>query len=60
MVLVQKNFLKIIKYVIQDANVFVISHKTGMDERFEDVIKFEKVKGLLRYGKINIIRRIGQ
>ena len=37
--------LKIIKYVIQDANVFVISHKTGMDERFEDVIKFEKVKG---------------
>ena len=40
-----EEFLKIIKYVIQDANVFVISHKTGMDERFEDVIKFEKVKG---------------
>ena len=36
---------KIIKYTIQDANIFVISHKTGMDERFEDVIKFEKVKG---------------
>mgnify|MGYP001957585495 FL=1 len=40
-----EEFLKIIKYTIQDANIFVISHKTGMDERFEDVIKFEKVKG---------------
>ena len=40
-----EEFLKIIKYTIQDANIFVISHKTGMDERVEDVIKFEKVKG---------------
>ena len=40
-----EEFLKIIKYTIQDANIFVISHKTGMDERFEDVINFEKVKG---------------
>ena len=40
-----EEFLKIIRYVIQDANVFVISHKTGLDERFENVIKFEKVKG---------------
>ena len=40
-----EEFLKIIKYVIQDANVFVISHKTGMDERFEHVMKFDKVKG---------------
>ena len=40
-----EEFLKIIKYVIQDANIFVISHKTGMDERFENVIKFDKVKG---------------
>ena len=40
-----EEFLKIIKYTIQDANIFVISHKTGMDERFEDVVKFEKVKG---------------
>ena len=38
-------FLKIIKYVIQDANIFVISHKSGMDEKFEHVIKFDKVKG---------------
>ena len=37
-----EKILKIIKYTIQDANVFVISHKTGMDERFEDVIKTMK------------------
>ena len=40
-----EEFLKIIKYVIQDANIFVISHKSGMDEKFEHVIKFDKVKG---------------
>ena len=40
-----EEFLKIIRYTIQDANIFVISHKTGLDERFEDVLKFEKVKG---------------
>ena len=42
------DFLKIIKYVITDANIFVISHKTGMDDRFENVFKFEKVKGFSR------------
>ena len=41
-------FLKIIKYVITDANIFVISHKTGMDDRFDNVIRFEKVKGFSR------------
>ena len=40
-----EEFLKIIRFVIKDANVFVISHKTGMDDRFDSVIKFEKVKG---------------
>ena len=40
-----EEFLKIIKYVIKDANVFVISHKQGMDDRFENVVRFEKVKG---------------
>jgi DNA repair exonuclease SbcCD ATPase subunit len=43
-----EEFLKIIKYVIKDANVFVISHKSGMDERFENVIRYEKVKGFSR------------
>jgi DNA repair exonuclease SbcCD ATPase subunit len=41
-------FLKIIKYVISDANIFVISHKTGMEDRFQSVIKFEKKQGFSR------------
>ena len=40
-----EEFLKIIRFVIKDANVFIISHKTGMDDRFENVVKFEKIKG---------------
>jgi len=38
-------FLKIIKYVIKDANIFVISHKAGLDDKFNSVIKFEKKGG---------------
>ena len=41
-------FLKIIRYIINDANIFVISHKTGMEDKFEEVVKFEKVKGFSR------------
>jgi DNA repair exonuclease SbcCD ATPase subunit len=40
-----EEFLKIIRYVIKDANIFVISHKTGLQDKFERVIKFEKIKG---------------
>ena len=43
-----EEFLKIINYVIKDTNVFVISHKTGLEDRFERVIKFEKIKGFSR------------
>ena len=43
-------FLKIIRYVIKDANIFVISHKTGMEDKFENHIRFEKVKGFSRMG----------
>ena len=43
-----EEFLKIIKYVIEDANIFVISHKTGLDDRFENVVRFEKIKGFSR------------
>ena len=43
-----EEFLKIIRYVIQDANIFVISHKTGMEDKFEDQIRFEKIKGFSR------------
>ena len=41
-------FLKIIRYVIKDANIFVISHKTDMLDKFENVIRFDKVKGFSR------------
>ena len=41
-------FLKIIRYIIKDANIFVISHKTGMDDKFDSVVKFEKHKGFSR------------
>jgi len=40
-----EEFLKIIRYVIKDANIFVISHKTGLEDKFESVIRFEKIKG---------------
>ena len=38
-------FMKIIRFVIKDANIFVISHKTDLHDKFENVIRFEKVKG---------------
>ena len=41
-------FLKIIRYVIKDANIFVISHKDGLQDKFQSVIQFEKVKGFSR------------
>ena len=43
-----EDFLKIIRYVIKDANVFIISHKAGMEDRFESVLRFEKIKGFSR------------
>ena len=41
-------FLKIIRFVIKDANVFVISHKTEMYDKFDNVIRFDKVHGFSR------------
>ena len=38
-------FLKIIRYVVKDANIFVISHKSDMLDKFDNIIKFDKVKG---------------
>jgi len=43
-----EEFLKIIRYVIKDANIFIISHKTGLEDKFEDHIRFEKLKGFSR------------
>ena len=37
-----EEFLKIIRFVIKDANIFVISHKEGLEDKFDSVIKFEK------------------
>ena len=41
-------FLKIIRFVIKDANIFVISHKTDLYDKFESVTRFDKVKGFSR------------
>ena len=39
-------FTNIIRYVISDAHVFVISHKTDdLIDKFDRVMKFDKVKG---------------
>ena len=39
-----EEFLKIIRYVISDANIFVISHKGGLEDKFESVITVDKKK----------------
>tara|TARA_R100001443_G_scaffold1876_3_gene6472 strand:- start:3229 stop:4941 length:1713 start_codon:yes stop_codon:yes gene_type:complete len=41
-------FLKIIRFVVKNANIFVISHKESLLEKFESVIQFEKIKGFSR------------
>ena len=39
-------FTRIIKFIISNTNVFVISHKTDeLVDKFDKVIKFEKIKG---------------
>ena len=40
-----EEFLKIIRFIVKDANIFVISHKGGMEDKFDNCIKFEKKKG---------------
>lgn len=39
-----EDFLKIIRYVIKDANVFVISHKSGLEDKFQSVMRIDKKK----------------
>lgn len=41
-------FLKIVRFVIKDANIFVISHKEGLYDKFDSMLRFEKVKGFSR------------
>jgi len=44
-------FLKIIRYIIKGANIFVISHKSELNDKFENVIQFDKVKGFSKIVK---------
>ena len=41
-------FLKIIRYIIKGANIFVISHKADLHDKFQSVTVFDKVKGFSR------------
>ena len=43
-----EEFLKIIRYIIKGANIFVISHKADLNDKFESVTRFDKVKGFSR------------
>ena len=38
-------FMKIIRFVIKDANIFVISHKSDLHDKFDHLIKFSKERG---------------
>lgn len=46
-----EEFLKIIRYVVKDANIFIISHKTELHERFDSVLTFEKERGFSKLNK---------
>lgn len=48
-----EEFLKIIRFVVKDANIFVISHKSELHDKFENVIKFEKSKNFSSIVKTN-------
>jgi len=39
------DFMKIIRYRQPNTNVFVISHKDGIEDNFDQVIRFRKIKG---------------
>ena len=41
-------FMKIIKYIVKDANIFVISHKSDLHDKFDNLMKFDKVRGFSR------------
>jgi len=43
-----EDFLKIVRFVIKDANIFVISHKESLHDKFDNVLRFEKIKGFSR------------
>ena len=44
-----EEFLKIIRYVIKDANIFVISHKSDLHDKFQSVIRFRESQRFFPY-----------
>jgi ABC-type multidrug transport system ATPase subunit len=46
-----QEFLKIVRYTIKDANVFVISHNSELHDKFAGQIAFEKVGSFSRLVK---------
>lgn len=42
------DLLKILNQLTSDVNVFIISHRDAMFDKFTDVIRFEKVKGFTK------------
>jgi len=48
------DFLKIIRFAVHDANIFVISHKGDiLQDKFADTIQFEKVKNFSKKCQLN-------
>ena len=43
-----EEFLKIVRFVLQDANVFIISHKNELYDKFHHSLEFGKEKGFSR------------
>ena len=43
-----EEFLKIVRFVIKDANVFIISHKNELFDKFNHCLEFKKVGGFSR------------
>ena len=41
-------FMKIIRYIIKDAKIVVISHKSDLHDKFDNLMKFDKVRGFSR------------
>ena len=49
-----EDFLKIVRFAISDANIFVISHKGDvLQDKFADTIQFEKVKSFSKKVTVN-------
>lgn len=43
-----EDLLKIINYIVKDANIFIISHRDGYDDKFERVIEIKKINGFTK------------